>query len=85
MTDTVWTDRHPSTQHFEQMFKFDHLSDGPHKDVSKLCAILAEDMVQALPDGIELTAGLRKLWEAKNNFVLQAARFAGVQVPPNRG
>lgn len=83
--ESVWTGRHPGVVHFEQMFKTDHLADGPHKEVSEQCALLAEWMVEKLPDGPELTAGLRSLWEAKNSFVVQAARFAGVSVPKNPG
>lgn len=86
MTDSNWwPERHEATQHFEPMFQFDHLSPGPHRDISEKCADFAWDMVRSLPDGPELTVGLRKLWEAKNSFVIQAARFSGVQVPPNRG
>ena len=83
--ENVWEGRHPGVAHFGPMFKFDHLSDGPHKDVSMQCAALAEQMVALLPDGPELTAGLRSLWEAKNSFVVQAARFSGNDTPPNKG
>jgi hypothetical protein len=72
---TVWENRHPGTQHFEEVFQFDHLATGRLRDISSKCAELAEFMVSELPDGQELTAGLRSLWEAKNCFVLQAARF----------
>lgn len=81
----AWSKRHPSVQHFEELFKFDHLSEGTHKEVSKVCAALAHAMLGHLSDGPELTVGLRKLWEAKNSFVVQAARFSCVQVPPNPG
>lgn len=36
------------------------------------CAGLARDMLSELPDGPELTAGLRKLLEAKDCFVRAA-------------
>ena len=60
--------RHPSTTHFEPLFAYDHLP--PHlQAVSKPCHDLAEQMIDALPDGPELTAGLRKLLEAKDCYV----------------
>ena len=37
--------------------------------VSRLCAILADNMDNHLPEGAEKTAGLRKLLEAKDCFV----------------
>jgi len=75
VSENVWEDRHPSTQHFQEVFQFDHLPEGKIRDTSSMCADLAEKMVATLPDGPELSAGLRSLWEAKNCFVLQAARF----------
>lgn len=80
----IWSGRHPGVAHFQEMFKYDHLSDGLHRQVSQWCANLAEAMVETLPDGPELTAGLRSLWEAKNSFVVQAARFNGEPVAPNK-
>lgn len=80
----VWEGRHPSVAHFEEMFAYDHLATGRLKEVSKRCADLAETMVGDLPDGPELTAGLRALWEAKNCFVIQAARFSGVDHEKNK-
>lgn len=63
--------RHPSTQAIMRHFTFEHLP--PHlRSVSARCAHLAEDMVTQLPDGPELTAGLRKLLEAKDCFVRAA-------------
>lgn len=62
-------DRHPSVQHFGPLFEFEHLPYGPLREVSARCAHLAEDMVDALPDGPKLVAGLRKLLEAKDCFV----------------
>jgi hypothetical protein len=65
---SVWTGRHPSTAHFENLFAFDHLP--AHLQlVSKWASMLAEEMVRKLPDGPELSAGLRKLLEAKDCFV----------------
>ena len=67
MTD--FSDRHPDTRHIMRWFTYDHLPAGPIRGRSQSCAILAEDMVRDLPDGPELTAGLRKLLEAKDCFV----------------
>lgn len=67
----VFTGRHPATWHFRPLFAYDHLP--THLQViSKPCADLAVGMVRSLPDGPELTAGLRKLLEAKDCFVRQA-------------
>lgn len=64
-------DRHPATHHLLDLFEWKHLP--PHlQTVSKHCSELANDMVNRLEDGPELTAGLRKLLEAKDCFVRQA-------------
>lgn len=62
------TGRHPSTAHLAQYFEYEHLPT-QLQPLSRLCHDLAQDMVDALPDGPELTAGLRKLLEAKDCFV----------------
>ena len=65
------TGRHPGTAHLAKYFDFAHLP--PHlQTVSQPCAQLAQDMIRALPDGPELTAGLRHLLEAKDCFVRAA-------------
>ena len=64
-------ERHPSTTHLLRYFAFDHLPEHL-KPVSRECAVLASRMVTDLPDGPELTAGLRKLLEAKDCFVRAA-------------
>jgi len=61
--------RHPSTQHFAPLFTFDHLPAGIMRETSAACAILAQRMIDTLPDGPELSSGLRKLLEAKDCFV----------------
>ena len=61
--------RHPSTTHFVKLFDYEHLSREDMRAVSKGCHDLAGAMVDALPDGPELSAGLRKLVEAKDCFV----------------
>lgn len=63
--------RHQSTQHFAPHFQYEHLREDL-RPVSQACAELAEVMVERLPDGPELSAGLRKLLEAKDCFVRAA-------------
>lgn len=65
------TDRHPSTQQICRYFEYDHLP-AHLQAISKPCADLADAMVAELFDGPELTAGLRKLLEAKDCFVRAA-------------
>lgn len=59
---------HPSTKHIMQFFKYEHLQEHL-QEVSKPAAVLAEEMAKSLPENPELTAGLRKLLEAKDCFV----------------
>lgn len=68
--------RHPSVGGVAQWFEYAHLPDGTPRDLSANCAGLARYMLSALPDSPELTAGLRKLLEAKDCFV-RAAIAAG--------
>ncbi|MEU7348366.1 hypothetical protein ABZ778_31575 [Streptomyces bacillaris] len=64
-------ERHPATEHLLRYFAYDHLP--PHlQAVSKPCGDLAQELVDALPDGPELSAGLRRLLEAKDCFVRAA-------------
>jgi hypothetical protein len=76
--EAPWAGRHPSTQHFAPLFEFGHLSAGKPQTISAFATHLAEAMVDRLPDGPELSAGLRKLLEAQDCFVraavLQARR-----------
>lgn len=69
---SLWQDRHPGTKHFEPLFSYGHLPEGPIRQASGMCAGLAYEMVASLPDGPELSAGLRKLLEAKDCFVRSA-------------
>jgi hypothetical protein len=66
-----WAGRHPGTQHFEALFAFSHLPEHLQA-ISMPVAVIAAKMVGELPDGPELTAGLRKLVEAKDCFVRAA-------------
>jgi len=65
------SERHSATQHIAQFFAYDHLAE-PMQTVSMYSATLAEAMIRDLPDGPELTTGLRKLLEAKDCFVRAA-------------
>jgi hypothetical protein len=63
--------RHASTAHIARFFDWQHLP--PHlQSISRECYNLADSMVNQLPDGPELTTGLRKLLEAKDCFVRAA-------------
>lgn len=63
--------RHSGTTGLAKFFVYDHLP-AKLQTVSKPCHDLAEAMIGALPDGPELTTGLRKLLEAKDCFVRAA-------------
>ena len=71
MTLVMNPERHPGTQHFKHMFDYDHLPPSL-QEVSRTCHRAAQIMVDNLKDGPELSAGLRKLVEAKDCFVRQA-------------
>lgn len=60
--------RHPGVVSIVKYFAWSHLP-SRLQQISKPLGMLALDMVVALPDGPELTAGLRKLLEAKDCFV----------------
>jgi hypothetical protein len=64
-------DRHVSVQQVVQFFDYAHLPEHL-QPVSAPCAALADAMLETLPDSPELTAGLRKLLEAKDCFVRAA-------------
>ena len=65
------TSRHSATQAVAQHFEWGHLP-ADLAEVSQACGDLAAAMLAALPDGPELTVGLRKLLEAKDCFVRAA-------------
>lgn len=65
------SNRHPSTAHVLRYFEHEHLP--AHLAwFSAPFHGLAHEMVDHLPDGPELTAGLRKLLEAKDCIVRAA-------------
>jgi hypothetical protein len=64
--------RHPATQHVLRWFDYGHLPEGKPRTVSAHCAGVAMELAETLQDGPELTAGLRKLLEAKDCMVRQA-------------
>lgn len=53
-------------------FEFAHLPEGAPRNVSASCCVIAIQMDNALVDGPEKSAGLRKLLEAKDCFVRAA-------------
>lgn len=60
--------RNPAVISIAGFFAYDHLPERL-QPVSKAIHDVAERMIDELPDGPELTAGLRKLLEAKDCFV----------------
>lgn len=64
-------DRHPSTKSIAAWFEFRHLPPNL-QPFSRSFYDLALRMIQELPDSPELTAGLRKLLEAKDCMVRAA-------------
>lgn len=66
-------DRHPATQQLARYFTKIPGAGNQHLDpIREKCAGLATEMIKTLPDGPELTTGLRKLLEAKDCFVRAA-------------
>jgi len=75
-------DRHPATVQILRWFDARHLAPqdakpgmspaGSPRLISELCGELAGAVIRDLPDSPELTAGLRKLLEAKDCFVRAA-------------
>lgn len=63
--------RHPATVEMMRYFEYTHLPLALRR-VSQPCGDLAQAMVDMLPDGPQLTTGLRKLLEAKDCFVRAA-------------
>lgn len=70
------SDRHPATQQIARHFDFGHLK-SPLAEISSESFDLACKMIYRLPDGPELSTGLRKLLEAKDCFVRAALDMTG--------
>lgn len=68
--------RHPATVDIVAWFGYEHLCEGSlPREVSRKVHRFVDDVLAALPeDGPELSAGLRKLLEAKDCFVRHAVR-----------
>jgi len=64
--------RHEATRHSIRWLEPNPRLDGTAADVAHQVYRTALFMLEVLDDGIELTAGLRKLREAKDCFVIQA-------------
>jgi hypothetical protein len=60
--------RHPATNQLLRWFAYEHLPE-PQREISQYLSSLAVALVERLPDGPELSTGLRKLLEAKDCFV----------------
>lgn len=63
--------RHPATEQLLRHFEYSHLPVAL-ATISRKCHAHAHEMAFLLPDGPELTTGLRKLLEAKDCFVRAA-------------
>jgi hypothetical protein len=66
--------RHGTTQHLAKFFTKIEPASSPEKldSIRQQCQAVAALMIVSLPDGPELSAGLRKLLEAKDCFVRAA-------------
>lgn len=65
--------RHPSTEHMLKMLEPNpNLPEGHPKNIANWASRSANELIADLEDGPELTAGLRKLLEAKDCFVRAA-------------
>lgn len=81
MTSLDLTGRHPAVAGIMRWFEHGHLP-ARLAAVAAPCAGLAEELTRNLPDGPELTAGLRKLLEAKDCFVRAELDRTGERVIP---
>lgn len=65
-----WDTRNPAGVQLLRWFDYEHLEEGsPQWTTSATVANLAVRMMATIKDGPELTAGLRKLLEARDCFV----------------
>lgn len=72
MGEADFKGRHPSTLHMLKVLAPDPNLKGKLLDITRDFWATALDVVAQTPDGPELTAGLRKLLEAKDCFVRAA-------------
>ena len=71
---------HAATENILKFFEYEHLPPEIQK-VSKDVCVLAHYMADTIPEGPELTVGLRKLLEAKDCFV--RAKLSSMGVDPD--
>lgn len=76
--------RHPSTQNLLRWFRSDHLPVHLQKVVQPI-EQLAQSIADGTPDSPELSAGLRKLLEAKDCFVRAAIDATEADADPVPG
>lgn len=69
--EDILKERHPGVQDLYRFFAWEHLPEHL-QDISAQLEATATSMIVDLPDGPELTTGLRKLLEAKDCFVRAA-------------
>jgi hypothetical protein len=66
---------HPNVEALLGYFTYDHLPQGSAmRQTSARCGELAKAMAEQLPESPEVTAGMRKLLEAKDCFVRASLR-----------
>jgi hypothetical protein len=81
LTPNPWRGRHPSVQHFEPLFRYDHLP-VPLKQVSQIFHDAAVELLDmAEHDSPSLSDALRKLWEAKNSAVVHCGFVKDTAAP----
>lgn len=66
--EEVFAGRHPATTHLLKFLNYDGLRESL-QPIGRSFYLLAHGLVMALPDDPELTAGLRKLMEARNCMI----------------
>lgn len=71
-------DRHPSTLAAMRFFSTSHLTDNRLRALSRKFSVLANELLQDLPDDPELTTALQKLRESKD----RAVALAAITAPP---
>ena len=64
--------RDPQTVHLLKWLRANPRLDGIALDVAMVIQQAADDIADLVNDGLEMSAGLRKLREAKDCFVIQA-------------